>query len=133
MIMGKQCSTEILKERIRLLEIKQAEEGQQLKAQLLLTYESLKPINLLKSSVKELVTSDGIRDSLFKSVVLLVSGFLSNLFISKTKGGPFLKMLASLLQLGATNFIGRYSDQIQDFFTNIIDRFMKKPKEEQTE
>jgi hypothetical protein len=49
--MEKITSVEELKKAILLLEIKQANEGALLKEQLLVTYESLKPINLIKKSL----------------------------------------------------------------------------------
>ena len=43
-----------LKDAIKVLEAQQTEKGRLLKEQLVLTYESLKPVNILKSTLKEL-------------------------------------------------------------------------------
>jgi hypothetical protein len=60
--MATQTATERLKESIRLLEMKQQEEGKILKEQLRITYESLKPVNLIKSSLKEITSSMEIKN-----------------------------------------------------------------------
>lgn len=131
--MAKQNSTDILKEKIRLLEIKQAEEVKVLKAQFDVTVENLKPVNLLKNAAKEFASSDELRVTLLESSVVLATGFLSKKIMDSTKGGPFIKLLTSLLQLVAPALVGQYSEQIQNFIMHYVDRFLKKPDKEQPE
>jgi hypothetical protein len=131
--MAKQNSTDILKEKIRLLEIRQAEEGKILKAQFDVTVENLKPVNLLKSAAKEFASSDELRVTLLESSVVLTTGFLSKKIMDSTKGGPFIKLLTSLLQLVAPALVSQYSEQIQNFIMGFVDRFLKKPAKEQPE
>jgi hypothetical protein len=45
-----------LKNAIQLLEVKQADKGQLLKEQFFLTFESLKPANLLRSTVNDIAS-----------------------------------------------------------------------------
>ena len=66
--MAKQTAVESLKESIRLLEIQQAEEGKILKEQFKATYESLKLVNLVKSSLADLTNSVEIKNNLFKII-----------------------------------------------------------------
>ena len=56
--MENQYTAETLKEAIKKLEIKQAEEGQLVKEQLLITYENLKPVNILRNIVKDVYSSE---------------------------------------------------------------------------
>jgi hypothetical protein len=127
--MAKQNSTEQLKEKIRLLEIRQADEGNMLKAQFNVTVESLKPINLLKGAAQEFASSAELRETVFESSAIVVAGFLSKKIMDSTKGGPLIKLLTSLLQLGTTGLIGKYSVQIQDFVLGLVDRFLNKTDE----
>jgi len=131
--MAKQQATDLLKEQIRLLEIRQAEEGKLLKNQFLLTYESLKPINLLKSSASEFASSAELRETILESSAILISGFISKKMMSVSNEGPLMKLLSSLLQLGATNLIIKFSDQIQDFVLGFADRFLNNPKQKSAE
>jgi hypothetical protein len=133
MKMAKQKSTEQLKEKIRLLEIRQTEEGKILKEQFNVTVESLKPINLLKDAAKEYASSAELRETVLESSAIVVAGFLSKKIMDSTKGGSLIKLLTSLLQLGTTGLISKYSVQIQDFVLGMVDRLLKKPAEGKTE
>ena len=131
--MARQNSTEILKEHIRLLEIRQAEEGKILKAHFEVTVESLKPVNLLKNAAKEFVSSSELRETVLESSAILVAGFISKKIMDSTKGGPLLRLLSSLLQLGATGLLSKYGYKIQDFAIGLVDRLLKKTNKDQPE
>jgi hypothetical protein len=129
--MAKQHSTERLKEQIRLLEIRQAEEGKLFKTQFEVTVQSLRPINLLKSASKEFASSSELRETVLESSAILVAGFISKKIMDSTKGGPLLRLLSSLLQLGATGLMSKYNVPIQDFLMSWVDRLLRKPNKEQ--
>jgi hypothetical protein len=131
--MAKQKSTEQLKEKIRLLEIRQTEEGKMLKAQFDVTVESLKPVNLLKNAAQEFTTSAELRETILESSAIVVAGFISNKLLNLTKGGPLLRLISSLLQLSTTGLINKYSVQIQDFVMGLVDRLLKKSDEKPIE
>jgi len=75
--MQKIASIAGLKNAIQLLEVEQADKGQLLKEQLFLTYESLKPVNLLRSTVNDIASSTYLIDNILGAAIGLVSGFLS--------------------------------------------------------
>jgi hypothetical protein len=127
--MAKQSAVDSLKESIRMLEIRQAEEGKILKEQFKITYESLKPVNLIKSSMKELVNSTEIKNSLFEAIVSVVSGYLTKKFIVRSKSNIFMKLLGVLLQFGVTNIVSKNSETIRKFISDLIQKFF--PAEEE--
>lgn len=127
--MEKQSAVDSLKESIRLLEIRQAEEGKILKEQFKITYESLKPVNLLKSSLKELASSDEIKNNLFETIVSIFTGYISNKIMVGSKKNPFLKIIGVLLQYGVTILVAKNVESIRNFITGLIDRFFH-PEEE---
>jgi len=127
--MVKQTAVESLKESIRLLEIQQAEEGKILKEQFKATYESLKLVNLVKSSLKELTESVEIKNNLFESIVSIVTGYLTKKLMISSTSNPFKKILGVLIQLGITNLVAKNAETIRFFITELIDRFLH-PKEE---
>jgi len=131
--MTKQNSTEILKERISLLEIRQAEEGKMLKAQFAVTVENLKPINLLTNSAKEFASSHELRETVIESSAVLISGLISKKIMDSTNNGPLMKLLTSLLQLGVTGVVSQYSEQIQNFVMGLVDRLLNKTNEQKPE
>jgi|WetSurMetagenome_2_1015567.scaffolds.fasta_scaffold56048_4 hypothetical protein len=123
-MMAKQNSTEQLKEKIRLLEIRQAEEGKMLRAQFDVTVESLKPVNLLKNAAQEFTSSAELRETILESSAIVVAGFISKKLLNLTKGGPLLRLISSLLQLSTTGLINKYSVQIQDFLLGKLERLL---------
>lgn len=127
--MAKQTATESLKESIRLLEIQQAEEGKILKEQFKATYESLKLVNLVKSSLKELTDSVEIKNNLFETIVSIATGYLTKKLMISSTSNPFKKILGALIQLGVTNLVAKNAETIRIYITELIDRFLH-PKEE---
>jgi hypothetical protein len=127
--MAQQTAAEKLKESIRLLEIRQAEEGKELKEQFKATYESLKLVNLVKSSLKELTDSVEIKNNLFESIVSIVTGYLTKKLMISSTSNPFKKILGALIQLGVTNLVAKNAETIRIYITELIDRFLH-PKEE---
>lgn len=130
MMMGKQNPTEILKEQIKALEIKKAEEEKMLKQHFQVTYESLKPINLIKSSVQNFLNHEGKNETIIETSALLISGLISKKIMNSTKIGTTMKLLATLLQLSATSLISKHSDDIQNLIMGFVDRIVHKPNKE---
>jgi len=128
--MEKQNAISSLKESIRLLEIKQAEEGAILKEQFAVTIESLKPINLLKTTIKELTSSVDLKSNLSETVISILAGYLTKKMMVNSKSGPFMKILGAVLQFGVTSVIAQNADNIREFLNRMIDRFIRVEPEE---
>jgi hypothetical protein len=128
--MEKQNAISSLKESIRLLEIKQAEEGAILKEQFELTIESLKPINLLKTTIKEMTNSVDLKSNLSETVISIIAGYLTKKMMVNSKSGPFIKILGAVLQFGVTSVIAQNADNIREFLNRMIDRFIRTEPEE---
>lgn len=123
--MAKQNAVDSLKESIRLLEIRQAEEGKILKDQLKITYESLKPVNLIKNSIKELTSSVEIKNNLFESVVTILTGYATKRLMVNSKSSVFVKTLGAIMQFGLTRLIANNAETIRIYLFNLIDKFFK--------
>ena len=130
--MATQTATERLKESIRLLELKQQEEGKILKEQLKITYESLKPVNLIKSSLKEITTSVEIKNDLLGAIMSILSGYFAKRMVAGSNSNVFIKVLGALLQFGVTGLIAKNADAIRSFLSTLIDK-MVHPAEETPE
>jgi hypothetical protein len=128
--MEKQNAISSLKESISLLEIKQAEEGAILKEQLAVTIESLKPINLLKTSIKEMTSSVDLKNNLSETIISILAGYLTKKMMVNSKSGPFIKILGSVLQFGVTSVIAQNADNIREFLNKMVDRFLRAEPEE---
>ena len=75
--MGKLNHTKTLKEAIVLLKVKRLVQEAELKEIIHETAESLKPMNLLKSSFSSLIHTTDLKSTILKSILGPVAGFVS--------------------------------------------------------
>jgi hypothetical protein len=104
-----------LQDAIQLLKEEQTVKSQLLKEQLIVSYESLKPLNLFKSALKDISSSPGIGENLLGSAVGLASGYLSKKIFIGTSGNLLRKLIGSVLQYGVTNVVAKHPDAIKTF------------------
>jgi hypothetical protein len=121
-------STAGLKDAIQLLEVEQGFKGQLLKDELLLAYESLKPVNILRSTLKEISSSPYLIDNISGTAMGLLSGFLSKKIFVGTSGNLIRKLIGSFLQFGVTNVVAQNSDVIKSIGHALIQHFFRKKK-----
>jgi hypothetical protein len=111
-----------LKNAIQLLEVEQAEKLEQLKEQSLLTVEILRPANLLKSALKDIVSSPHLLDNMLDTGVGLATGFLTKKIFIGSSVNILRKLFGSLLQLGVTTVATQNSDFITSFGRFVFQR-----------
>jgi hypothetical protein len=124
-----QYTAESLKEMIKALEIKQAEEGQELKEELIDTYENLKPSNILKNVVREFYSSEHLKDELISTAISVASGFISKKLVVGKSRNQILKLVGLAVQLGITTFISKKMEVLKEAAINFINRFVGEKEE----
>jgi hypothetical protein len=102
-----------LKNAIQLLEVEQAENEQLLKEQLYQIYESFKPVNLLKSTLKNVTTSPYLIDGILGTTISLAIIYLIRKKWAIASGNIIRKLIVPVLQFGVTNFIAHYPNGIK--------------------
>ena len=115
-----------LKDAIQVLEVEQGIKEQILKEQLYVTYESLKPINILKKTLKEISSSPYLIDDISGTAMGLASGFLSKKIFVGASGSLFRKLIGSILQFGITNVVAQNSSIIKSIGQAIFQYFLRK-------
>ena len=115
-----------LKASIVLLEAKQAEEGALLKEQFKITYESLKPANLIKNALGELTDSTDFKPDLMGETLSLAIGYLSKKAVVGSSTNPLRKIFGTLLQMGVTSVISNNAEGIKSSAINLINNIFKK-------
>jgi hypothetical protein len=115
-----------LRKAIQLLEEEELIKRQLLKEQLNIAFESLKPINLLKKTVKDISASPELINSIIGNVAGLASGFLSNKLIVGSSGNLFKKLIGAVVQLGVARVVARHPDAIKSFGQFILQYFLQK-------
>lgn len=117
-----------LKSAIRFLEDEQARKEQELKEQLLLTFESVKPINIIKSSLKDIVSSPYLTDNILATVSGMAGGYVSSKILVGTSKNIGRKLLGNVLRLGVTNFVTRNPQIIKSFGLFVLQQILHKKK-----
>jgi hypothetical protein len=124
--MENQYTVESLKDAIKTLEAKQLEERLILKEQLLITYENLKPINILKNIVKDIYSSENYAKDFFEIIAGMTSGFISKKLVVRNSKDPILKLVGLAIQFGMTTLVSRKYHVIKDSILNYINQFVDK-------
>ena len=126
--MQKISSREGLRNAIQLLEIEQNSKGDLLKKQVMLTYESLRHVNIIKNTWKDLFSSSFQGENISGIAAGLTGGYLlKKLFIGRS-GNPLKKILGSIIQFGITNIIAQNSNMLKTFVPVFIKLFSGKKK-----
>lgn len=124
--MGKIQSISDLEDAIKLLEFKKAEEEQLLKEISYMTFESLKPINMIKNIFKEVVEPQNLKDNLVNTSVGLGFGYLSKILFQSVVRVPFKKFLGSALMLSVENLVAKNPEIVSAIATFFLNSFSKK-------
>jgi hypothetical protein len=128
--MEKISSENDLKAAILHLESKQTEEGKILKMQYLQAYESMKPINIIKSTFKEVSASPALKDELFNTSVGLAAGYVSKILFQGTSHSPLRKLFGTVLMFGITNAVAKHPEVVKSVGRRVIKALIGKPAEE---
>jgi len=117
------------------LESRQAVEGMLMKQQFLVTVESIKPINLIKSTLMEAVESEDLQGNLINSSVGISAGYLSKILFQGFSNSPLKKILGTALMFGIKNVIAHNPEMVKSLgkgFFKIV-RNMLADKNKDTE
>lgn len=99
-------NTEELKARIRELEVLSLEMEEVLKLRLEVTYESLKPYNLLKNSVQHIISDTDLKSRILSSLIQMGLSFAGGHLLNS--GSSFAKKaIGAAMQLGAKKQTGK--------------------------
>jgi len=119
-------SAERLKNTIQRLEVEQNVNGRLLREQLYLTYESYKPVNLLKSTLVDITSSPNLIDNIIGTAVGLATGYLSRIVVVGASGSLVKKLFGTFLQLGVTNSVAEHPDTIKSIGKYLYQHIFRK-------
>ena len=120
--------TDSLNELIILQEQKYNMQLELLKEQFLVAYESLKPINLIKSVFHEVTTSPEIQNDMASNAIGLGTGFLSKKLLMDDSHSPTKRMIGTIAQFAIANLVSKHSDTIKTIGGNLLKHFFNKRK-----
>lgn len=117
-----------LEDAIKLLRHKKAEDEKLLKELAYMTYENVKPINMIKNLFKDTAESQTIKNSILSSSVGLGVGYLSKLLFQGVARVPFKNFIGSALMLSVENLITKNPGLVSALSSIFVDVFSRKPK-----
>ena len=91
--MPKITSVKSLKRAIIALEHRQVAEELLLNEQLAATYESLKPINVLRKAINELLTITELKEPILETITGLITGYLTRILITRNSRNPLRRIV----------------------------------------
>ena len=121
-----------LKQVILLLEAEQSLKGQVLKQQFRLTYESIKPANLILNTLSEVVASPNLLENVIGYLLGLASGFVSKKVIVGHSGNIFRKFVGEAMKFGISNLVSNHSDGLKIFLQQVLLKIISKKEDRLT-
>lgn len=115
-----------LKEAIYLLEAQQSDHAMQIREQLFIISESLKPANLIANTLNEMKSSPYLANNLIDAALGLTVGYISRKAIVKESDGIIRKLFGAVLQFGVTNLVAQHPDNIKAFGKFIFQNIFRK-------
>lgn len=126
--MHKVTSTKELKDAILHLEIEQKEKWVDFKDNLGVAFEALKPINLIKSTYREFLSTPHVAENIVGSTIGLTTGLITKKLIVKKSGNVFRNFAGGLAQMLISNFVTRHSGTIKTIGAGLIHKVFYNKK-----
>lgn len=111
--MKKKSESILLKEAILELEIMQTFELKLLKDDLHAVYEYIKPVNIFKSTLKEITSAPDFKGSIINASIGLVAGLVSKKVVAGNSHNPIKHIFGTILQMVVTSFVSKNADGIK--------------------
>jgi hypothetical protein len=124
--MNRNTQSQALAESISRLQIKQSQELALLKDQFHLTYESLKPINLIKHTFKEAVGAPELKEGMVNNVIGMTTGYFTKAILIGSSVNPIKKILGTLLQFTVATLVAKNSDTIRILGKIVVNKIFKR-------
>jgi hypothetical protein len=119
-------STAELKEAIRSLQEKQTFQGLVLKEEFFTVVESLKPINIIKSTFNQVSSSHDLVGNLLSTTVGLAAGYISNKTLVGSSANLLKKLFGTVFQFGITTLIARNPEAVKSLGHTLLHRMLNK-------
>lgn len=127
--MQKNNSDTNLRFAILKLEQQQTEQGKLVKQQFYGVYESMQPINIIKSTFKEMATSDELKENILNTSIGLVVGYFSKMLFEDVSISPLKKLLGTAVLFGITNIVAKNPETVKSLGKGFLTIILSKSKE----
>jgi hypothetical protein len=122
-------ATDALNEAIDLLEEKKVQELEAIKEHFRLTYEGLKPANLLQSALNGEQVVPTVKNDLLGNLIGLAVGYAAKKVFVGASHNAMRKMFGTILQITVTNIVAKNSSKIIEVGQTILQRISNYRRE----
>jgi len=98
----------------------QSAQGELLKAQFERSIESLKPVNIIKNSFNEMVSSPDLLKNILSTSAGLISGYVSSKIFVGNSRNIFRKFIGGIIQIGVTTIVSSNPEAVKRVGHKII-------------
>ena len=92
------------------------------------TYESLKPMNLLKSSLNKVVHAPGVVENIINATLGLGAGVFSKKLLIGKSTGILKKLLGAAVEFGVAGLVSKNSGSLKSGGINLLSKIFKSNK-----
>ncbi len=124
--MAKISSSEELKQRIAELELRKVRQKAEIKEHFHEMVESIKPKNLIRVGLENIMEAPALRQNLVNSVVSLGTGWLAKKLAVPKNDTIIKKTAGAAIQYGVTRFMATKGDNIGSVLGRFFSNFRRK-------
>ncbi|MFN3755175.1 hypothetical protein [Flavobacterium sp.] len=123
-------ATEELNQLILVVQQQNENDLRLLKEQFQLTYDSFKPVNILKSVFRNITTTPDIKDNMLSSAIGLSSGIMGKKLITGNSSSPVRNAIGTAVQFAVTNVVSKYTLGVSAIASHLFKSLFNKKKQQ---
>ena len=116
----------VLKQLILVKESEHIIEGKLLKEHFHLTYESLNPINIIKSTFKEMVSAPDLKTNVVNTAIGLTAGFIAKKVFTGNSDNPLTKISGIILEMVIASKVTKNAEEIKSIAAIIVKKIINQ-------
>jgi hypothetical protein len=110
-----------LRDLIEQTQLQRIQEGEALQAYARDTLESLKPANLIRSTLSDITKSQELKDGIITSTVALAAGYFIKTILQGRSDNNFRKLVGSAAQMTVTTMIANHPEKVKAAGKKVFD------------
>ena len=124
--MKKSESGAMLKQLILEKETEHSLEGKLLREYFHSTFESLKPINIIKNTFKELISIPDLKTNFVNAVIGITTGFVAKKVFTGKSHNPLTKLVGIILEMVVVSNVAKNADEIKTIGSIILKKIINQ-------
>lgn len=120
--------TEALDEQIIVMENKRNMQLRLLTVQFHISYESLKPINIIKSTFRDVTSSPDLKNNLINTAIGIGTGTLSKKLLIGRSLNPFKRLFGNMIQFAIANVVSKHGNGIKSKAMHLLSGLAERSK-----